>query len=116
MGGILVAASVVTLGPPDFGLAGQFLNGAYPSMASAVAFLSLLCYAVVLGACVLAVIRGLRMVAAGRGTGRGARAIAFVLAGTILLGLSVASRLDTGGGMCCGGGSRQVQEAAALAR
>jgi hypothetical protein len=116
MGGVLLAASVLTLGLPNVGLAGQFLSGAYPSMPSALAFLSLLCYAVVLGAVTVAVVRGLRMATGVRSAGRTARAIAFVLAGVILLSLSVVNRVDTGGGICCGGGAQQIQEAAALAR
>jgi hypothetical protein len=114
--GVLLAASVITLGVPNFGLAGQFVSGSYPSMQSAVAFLSLLCYAVVFAAVAVAVVRGLRMAAGGRGTSRGIRAIALVLAGVVLLSLSVVNRVDTGSGICCGGGVQQVREAASLAR
>ena len=113
--GVLLAASIIALGPPNFGAAGQFLSGAYPSMASAVAFLSLLCYAVVLTAVAVALIRVLRM-AAGGGISRSVRAIALVLAGLVLLSLSVVNRVDTGGGICCGGGAQQIREAATLAR
>ena len=114
--GFLLAASVVTLGIPDFGKAGAFLSGAYPSVSSAIALLSLLCYAVVLAAVVLAVVRGLRLATAGRRTSRTVRSIVFVLAGMILLSLSIVNRVDPGGGICCGGGSQQVREAASLAR
>jgi hypothetical protein len=113
--GVLLAASVIALGPPNFGAARQFLSDSYPSMASAVAFLSLLCYAVVLAAVAVALIRALRM-AAGGGISRSVRAIALVLAGLVLLSLSVVNRVDTGGGICCGGGAQQIREAASLAR
>lgn len=115
-GGLLLGASVITLGLPNLGLAGQFLSGSYPSTQSAVAFLSLVCYAVVLAAVAVAVVRGLRMAAGGRSTSRGIRAIALVLAGAVLLSLSVVNRVDTGSGICCGGGVQQVKEAASLAR
>ncbi len=116
MGAVLLGASVITLGPPDLGLAGQFLSGSYPSTQSAVALLSLVCYAVVLAAVAVAVFKGLRMAAGRRGTSRGIRAIALVLAGAVLLSLSVVNRVDTGSGICCGGGVQQVKEAASLAR
>jgi hypothetical protein len=115
-GGLLLGASMITLGLPNLGLAGQFLSGSYPSTRLAVAFLSLVCYAVVLAAVAVAVFRGLRMAAGGRSTSRGIRAIALVLAGAVLLSLSVVNRVDTGSGICCGGGVQQVKEAASLAR
>jgi hypothetical protein len=113
--GVLLAASIIALGPPNFGAAGQFLSGAYPSMASAVALLSLLSYAVVLASVTVALVRALRMAAGGRGMSRSVRAIALVLAGVILLSLSVVNRVDSGGGICCGGGAQQIREAASLA-
>jgi hypothetical protein len=64
-GGLLLGASMITLGLPNLGLAGQFLSGSYPSTQSVVAFLSLVCYAVVLAAVAVAVFRGLRMAAGG---------------------------------------------------
>lgn len=115
-GGLLLGASMITLGLPNLGLAGQFLSGSYPSTQSVVAFLSLVCYAVVLAAVAVAVFRGLRMAAGGGSTSRGIRAIALVLAGAVLLSLSVVNRVDTGSGICCGGGVQQVKEAASLAR
>jgi hypothetical protein len=115
-GGVLLAASLIALGLPDFGLAGQFLSGSYPSVASAVAFLSLLCYAVVLAAVVMALAGALRLTAGGKGVSRSVRDAALVLAGVILLSLSVVNRVDTGGGICCGGGAQQIREAASLAR
>ena len=115
-GGGLLAAAAVTLGWPDLRLAGQFLGGSYPSMASAVAFLSLLCYAVVLGSVAVVMVSALRTVVRGRVAGRNVRATACVVVGVVLLSLSVISRLDAGGGICCGGGARQVQEAVSLAR
>ena len=114
--GMLLVTSVLTLGPPDLTSAGQFLAGSYPSMTSAVAFLSLVCYTVVLGAVGLAVIGGLRMATRGRSGGRTTRAIALILAGAVLLSLSVVNRVDSGGGICCGGGPQQVREAVSLAR
>jgi hypothetical protein len=116
MGAVLLAASALTLGLPNLNLAGQFLGGAYPSMASALAFLSLLCYAVVLAAVVGAVVRGLRAVAGGRDANRGLRAVVFVIVGAVLLTMSVINRVDSGGGICCGEGAQQIQEAASLAR
>jgi hypothetical protein len=115
-GGVLLSASVITLGVPNLALAGGFLDGSYPSMQSAIAFLSLLCYVVVGAAVAVAILSGLRMASGGRGTSRGIRAIALVLAGVILLSLSVISRVDTGNGICCGGGAQQVREAESLAR
>ena len=115
-GGVLLAASLIALGLPDFGLAGQFLSGSSPSVASAVAFLSLLCYAVVLAAVVMALAGALRLTAGGKGVSRSVRDAALVLAGVILLSLSVVNRVDTGGGICCGGGAQQIREAASLAR
>lgn len=115
-GGVLLITSVIVLGPPNLGAAGQFLSDSYPSMRSALAFLSLLCYGVVLAALAVAVVRALRTAAGGRGISRGVRAFALVLAGVILLSLSVVNRVDTGGGICCGGGAQQIREAASLAR
>lgn len=65
LGGALLVASLLALGPPDVGLAGQFLSGSYPSMPTAVACLSLLCYAAVVSVAAVAVIGGART--AGRG-------------------------------------------------
>ncbi len=115
-GGALLGAAVITLGSPNLGLAAQFLSGSYPSTRSAVAFLSMVCYAAVLAAVAVAVFDGLRMFTGGRGTNRGIRALALVLAGAVLLSLSVVNRVDTGSGICCGGGVQQVKEAASLAR
>jgi hypothetical protein len=114
--GVLVAASALTLGPPNLPTAGGFLSGSYPSMASAVAFVSLLCYTVVLGVVGLAVIRGLLMVKQGRSVGRTARAATLLVVGLVLLSLSVVNRVDSGDGICCGGGAQQVREAVSLAR
>ncbi len=116
MGGALLVASLVALGPPDFGLAGQFLSGSYPSMPAAVAFLSLLCYATVVAVVALGLIGGVRATSGGIRSGRAIRAIAVILAGAVLLGLSVVNRVEGGGTICCGGGSRQVQEASSLVR
>lgn len=115
-GGLLLAASVIALGLPNLGLAGQFLSGSYPSVASAVAFLSLLCFAVVLAAVAMALAGALRLAAGGEGVSRSVRDAALVIAGVILLSLSVVNRVDTGGGICCGGGAQQIREAASLAR
>ena len=115
-GGLLLGASMITLGLPNLGLAGQFLSGSYPSTQSVVAFLSLVCYAVVLAAVAVAVFRGLRMAAGGGSTSRGNRAIPMFVAGAVILSLSVVNRVDTGSGICCGGGVQQVKEAASLAR
>ncbi len=116
MAGVLISASALALGPPNLTLAGDFIGGAYPSMPSALAFLSLLCYTVALGGAGVAVAGGMRMAIGRRNVGRSARAVALVLAGVVLLGLSVVNRLDTGGGFCCGGGPQQVREAVSLAR
>jgi len=116
MGGVLAAASLVTLGTPNIGLAVQFLSGSYPSMPSAIAFLSLLCYAAVLGVVAVAVIGGARATRGGRRSGRATRAVAVLLAGALLLCWSVVNRVEGGGAICCGGGSQQVQEASALVR
>jgi len=116
MGAALLVASLLALGPPDMGLAGQFLSGSYPSMPSAVACLSMLCYVAVTVVVVVATIGGARATSRGRHSGRAIRAIAFVLAGAVLLSLSVVNRVGSGGAICCGGGSRQVQEASSLVR
>ena len=116
----LVAVSVVTLGAPDLAMAWSFLAGAYPSTASVVAFLSLVCYAVVGSAALVAVVVAVRAAVGERSTRRAARrrgrSAWFVVAGLALLGLSVVNRVETGSRMCCGAGPQQVQEAAALAR
>jgi len=117
LGAVLLGCSALTLGWPDLRLAGQFLGGAYPSMASAVAFLSLLCYAVALGAVAVVVVSALRTVGRGRAVrSRTVRATACVLVGVILLSISVVGRIDTARTICCGGGARHIQEAASLAR
>lgn len=116
MGGVLLAASLVALGPPDIGLAGQFLSGTYPSVQSAVACLSLVCYAAVIGVVAVAVMAGARAASCRARSGRAIRAIACIVAGVVLLSLSVANRVQGGGAICCGGGSGQVQEATTLVR
>lgn len=120
LAGGLAAASALTLGAPDPALAGTFLAGSYPSTASAVAFLALLCYGLVGCAALAVVVAAVREASGGRSTGRAsgrdARAACFVVAGLALLGLSVVNRVETGSGICCGAGPQQVQEAAALAR
>jgi hypothetical protein len=113
---LLVAASALTLGLPHLTMAGDFLSGSFPTMASAVAFLSLLCYTVVLGAVAVVVVGGMQMAARGRRVGPTTRASALVLAGVVLLGLSLANRAAGGGTFCCGGGAQQVREVVALAR
>ncbi|MGO8685867.1 MAG: hypothetical protein ACLQT7_01595 [Candidatus Dormibacteria bacterium] len=113
---VLVATSALTLGPPNLTMAGDFLSGGFPSMAAAVAFLSLLCYTVVLGVAGVALVGGLRMRTRGRRGGPTSRAAAVVLAGAVLLGLSVANRAASGGAICCGGGPQQVREVVSLAR
>ena len=113
---VLLGASVATLGVPDLGLAGQFLGGGYPSPASALASLSIIFDAILLGAAWLA-FSGAARARGGKGGGPPTlRALAFVVAGVILLGMSIAQRTDTEGGFCCGNGQHQVREAKSLAR
>lgn len=113
---ILVGASLLTLGMPNLALAAEFLGGAYPSLGSALALLSAMFDFALLGAA------GVALTGTVRGGGRGRllspslRAAALVLAGAILLGLSVLQRVDAPGTFCCGGGQQQVREAASLAR
>jgi hypothetical protein len=116
MGGVLLAASVVALGPPDVALAGQFLSGSYPSVPSAVACLSLLSYVAVIGVAAVAVMGGAHAARRRVPSGRAVRAIAFIVAGAVLLSLSVANREQGEGSICCGGGSRHVQEVSSLVR
>jgi len=116
LGGALLVASLLALGPPDVGLAGQFLSGSYPSMPTAVACLSLLCYAAVVSAAAVAVIGGARTAGRGRGSRRTIRGVAFILAGAVLLCLSVVNRIEGGSAICCGGGSPQAQEVSSLVR
>jgi hypothetical protein len=116
MTGVMVAASVLTLGIPNLSLAGQFLGGSYPTVASAVALCSLVCYVMVTLAVALALAGALRRRAGWWARGRTLRAVTLVAAGAVLLGLSVASRFETGAGICCGSGSQQIQEVASLAR
>ena len=113
---VLVAASVITLGAPDPALAGQFLTGSYPTMASAIALCSLICYGCVALTLLVVLIAALQPEAGWWRRGRALRAAALVLVGAVLLGLSLAGRAETGGGICCGGGQQQIQEAASLAR
>lgn len=116
MTALVVAASVLTLGEPDLGLAGGFLEGSYPSVASAVALCSVICYAVVAVAATATIVEALRAATAVPGRGRSLRAAALIVAGAGLLAVSLAARAQAGAGICCGGGPRQTQEAAALVR
>jgi hypothetical protein len=115
MSGGLVAAAVVALGAPDLGQAGELLGGAYPTVRSAIALLSVICYAAVLGVAIAVAVSATR-----RGSGRvrasTARAGLFALAGVILLVMSIASRIGEGERLCCGTGAHQVQEVISLAR
>jgi hypothetical protein len=113
---VLLGASLLTLGVPDLGLAGQFLGGAYPSPASALAFLSITFDLALVGAACVAFVGAGRDRGGRRGLPPTVRAVAFVLAGAILLGMGIAQRVDTGGGFCCGNGPQQVREAESLAR
>ena len=113
---LVVAASVRTLGAPDLGLAGGFLEGSYPSVASAVALCSVICYAVVAVAATATIVEALRTGTAVSGRGRSLRAAGLIVAGAALLAISLAARAQAGAGICCGGGPRQTQEAAALVR
>jgi hypothetical protein len=112
----VVAASVVTLGAPDLGLAGGFLEGSYPSVASAVALCSVICYAVVAVVATATLVEALRSGAAMPGRGRSLRAAALIVVGAVLLAVSLVARAQAGAGICCGGGPRQIHEAATLVR
>ncbi len=113
---LVVAASVRTLGAPDLGLAGGFLEGSYPSVASAVALCSVICYAVVAVAATATIVEALRTGTAVSGRGRSLRAAGLIVAGAALLAVSLAARAQAGAGICCGGGPRQIHEAATLVR
>lgn len=113
---LLVTASALTLGAPNLGLAVQLLGGAYPTVASAIALCSVICYAVVALAAATTLVRALRSGAGPRARGRSLRAAACIAVGAALLALSLTARAQVGGGICCAGGARQAQEAAALAR
>jgi hypothetical protein len=112
----LLAVSVLTLGIPNFGLAGQFMAGGYPSAASGVAVASMFLDGVLVGAAGVAAMCSVRGAAGGWVRRPSLSAMALVVVGAILLGLSVAQRVDSGGAYCCGGGPQQVREAASLAR
>ena len=117
MTAVLVVAAVLTLGRPDLGLAGQFLGGSFPTTEGAVAVVSLVCYAVVLGVAVVAVIQAVR--AAGESQAsmrRSSRAAMFLLSGIIVLGIGISHRVTFQYSTCCGGTPANLQEAAALAR
>lgn len=116
MTAILLGASVATLGRPDFGLAGQFLGGGFPTTESAIAVVSLICYAVVVIVAIAAVVGALRAAGeAQRSMRRSTRAAMFLLSGVIVLGVGVANRSTNHFAICCGSGAQQVQEAAQLA-
>jgi hypothetical protein len=112
----LLLATVFTLGLPDLGLAGGLLSGAYPTLASAVALASLICYLALLTVLVLSVTQVVRTGLAGLLAIRPALALAFLIAGAVLLSLSVAGRLDGGGNLCCGASPQLVHEATSLVR
>lgn len=114
--GMLLVAAIVTLGKPDFGLAGQFLSGIYPSEDAAVALISIICYALVFGIVAIAVFQGFRSVSEGQLVHqRSARALLFFLAGMVVLGLGTANRIAYKYAICCGGAPQYVQEAQNLA-
>ena len=116
MSTLLLAAAWLTLGMPNLGLAGDFLSGGYPIVQSAVALAAIICYAVVVASALLAAALAFRSGAEWLARARGWRAVAFILAGAVLLGLSLVSRCSTPQVICCGGGVHQIQEAASLAR
>ncbi len=116
MGAGLLVATVVALGLPNVGLATGLLSGAYPTVTSAVAFASLLCYVAVLGVLLLGGICLARSGPRWLLPLRPSLAIAFLVAGILLLGISVAGRLASGGQLCCGGSPAQIHEAVSLVR
>jgi len=116
MSAALTAASVVTLGAPNLGLARQFLTGGYPSLAGAVALCSLICYACVALASVVVLAGAVRSGSRGWRRRQAVRAVTLIVTGAALLSLSLVGRVAATGDLCCGGGHQQIQEAASLAR
>lgn len=113
---VLLAASGLALGIPSLDLAAQVLGGGYPTVQSAIAISSILCYAVVLVAAGLTMAGALRTGAPAWKNRRGLRSATLVLVGAVLFALSLVSRIDAGAGICCGSGAQQVREAVSLAR
>jgi hypothetical protein len=117
MTAVLVAAAVLTLGRPDFGLAGDFLGGRFPTTEGAVAVVALSCYLVVASVAVVAVVQAIRAASEAQATmRRSSRAAMFLITGVIVLGVAVSHRVTFQYSTCCGNSPQHIQEAAALVR
>jgi len=113
---IVLAATVVTLGAPDFGLAGQFLSGDYPSTAAALALVSIICWLLIV-AFVVAIVA-----VAFKGATehqllirRWARGVTFCLAGGIVLAVGVYRHASVSYSMTCDHCQQRISEATQLA-
>jgi hypothetical protein len=113
---IVLAAAVAVLGPPDFGLAGQFLGGTYPSIDAALAVVSIVCWVLILGF-VLGVTIGAFKVATESQllVRRWTRAITFALVGGMVLAIGVYRHASVGYAMSCNDCQQRITEATQLA-
>lgn len=113
---VVISATVVVLGMPDFGLAGEFLSGAYPSTAAALALVSIFCWLLI-----LAFVVGI-VVVAFKGASesqlvvrRWTRAVTFCLAGGIVLAVGVYRHASVSYSMNCDACQQRISEATQLA-
>ena len=113
---VVIAAAVVVLGVPDFGLAWQFLDGSYPSVSAGLALVSIMSWLLVLSFVLAVVIMAFRAASEAQLLiRRWTRAVTFCVIGGIVLGVGVYRHSSVGYAMSCHDCQQRITEATQLA-
>jgi hypothetical protein len=113
---VVFAAAVAVLGLPDFGLAGQFLGGSYPSIDAALAVVSIICWVLILGFLIGVTLGAFKAATESQLLfRRWTRAITFLLLGGMVLAIGVYRHSSVGYAMSCNDCQQRITEATQLA-
>jgi hypothetical protein len=113
---VVLAAAIAVLGMPDFGLAGQFLGGSYPSTDAALAVVSIVCWILILGFLIGVTIGAFKAATESQLlVRRWTRAVTFLLVGGMVLAIGVYRHASVGYAMSCNDCQQRITEANQLA-
>jgi hypothetical protein len=113
---VVFAAAIAALGTPDFGLAGQFLGGSYPSTDAALAVVSIIFWVLILGFLVGVSIGAFKAATESQLLfRRWTRALTFLVVGSMVLAIGVYRHASVGYAMSCNDCQQRITEATQLA-